>query len=50
MCDMCSQGRRHLSKSDLKTKHRVCDFCDTKMSNYKVISLVHYSLNKVSSK
>ena len=36
VCDKCSLNKRYLSKSDKKTYHRVCDFCDTKLSNYKV--------------
>ena len=35
VCDACSTNRRRLAKSSDKT-FRVCDFCDTQLSNYKL--------------
>lgn len=36
VCQKCSMTKRYLSKSDKKTLYRICDFCDTKLSNFKV--------------
>lgn len=33
ICDACSKSKRRLSKLE-KTKFRVCDECDTLLSNY----------------
>jgi len=35
VCQQCSSNTRKLSKQD-DTKYRVCDFCDTQLSNYKL--------------
>ena len=33
VCDACSKNKRRLSRLE-KTKYKVCDECDTLMSNY----------------
>jgi len=35
VCQQCSNNKRKLSKQD-ETLFRVCDFCDTHLSNYKL--------------
>jgi len=35
VCDNCSQAKVRLSKLE-KKKHRVCDFCDSVLSNFKL--------------
>lgn len=35
VCDKCSMSRRKLSKA-CKDPHRVCDYCDTQLSNFKL--------------
>ena len=35
VCQPCSANKRKLAKND-ETLHRVCDYCDTVLSNYKL--------------
>ena len=51
VCQKCSTSKRYLSKSDKKTLHRICDYCDTKLSNFKVIFILdkHFNVVRVKS-
>ena len=48
-------NKRCLARNDMKALHRICDFCDTIISNYKVCPLVlglclNYSWIKIRNK